>query len=120
MRIALLILSRLLKVVAILLVIITANFLLIHAAPGDPAAVMAGEAGAADEKFLAQLREQFSLDKPLYEQLAIYVGKVMQLDLGYSYRQQMPVAELIFDRLPATLLLTFSAFLISLTAGVAP
>lgn len=119
MRIALLILSRLLKVAAILLVIITANFLLIHAAPGDPAAVMAGEAGAADEKFLAQLREQFSLDKPLYEQLAIYVGKVMQFDLGYSYRQQMPVADLIFDRLPATLLLTFSAFLISLTAGVA-
>jgi peptide/nickel transport system permease protein len=118
MRIALLVVTRSLKVAALLLVIVTANFLLIHAAPGDPAAVMAGEAGAADDKFLLQLRQQFGLDKPLYEQLAIYIGRVVQLDLGWSYRQQMPVADLIFDRLPATLLLTFSAFLFSLIVGV--
>lgn len=111
------ILARLGKSVAILVAIVALNFLLIHAAPGDPAAVMAGEAGASDEKFLAQLRAQFGLDKSLPEQMALYMKGVLTLDLGYSYRQQMPVADLIFSRLPATLLLTFSAFAISLVLG---
>lgn len=108
---------RLVKAAIILIAIVTLNFFLIHAAPGDPAAVMAGEAGAADEIFLQQLKEQFGLDKPLLTQLGIYLGGVVQLDLGFSYRQQMPVADLILDRLPATLLLTITAFVISLVLG---
>ncbi|MEP3040645.1 MAG: ABC transporter permease, partial [Roseibium sp.] len=108
------ILGRLVKAVFILLAILVFNFLLIHAAPGDPAAVMAGEAGAADEKFLADLRARFGLDQPLYMQLWLYIKGAVQLDLGYSFRQQMPVAEMIGDRLPATLLLTGVAFVLSL------
>jgi len=108
---------RLVKAAIILIAIVTLNFFLIHAAPGDPAAVMAGEAGAADDIFLEQLREQFGLDKPLLTQLGLYLGGIIQLDLGFSYRQQMPVADLIFDRLPATLLLTMTAFVISLVLG---
>lgn len=110
--------ARLVKAVFILLAILVLNFMLIHAAPGDPAAVMAGEAGAADEKFLMDLRERFGLDQPFSVQLWTYVKGAIQLDLGYSYRQQMPVAELIWDRLPATLLLTSTAFLISIVVGV--
>ncbi len=113
------ILGRLIKAVFILLAILVFNFLLIHAAPGDPAAVMAGEAGAADEKFLADLRANFGLDQPLYVQLWLYIKGAVQLDLGYSFRQQMPVAEMIGDRLPATLLLTGVAFVLSLVLGVA-
>ncbi len=113
------ILMRLGKAAIILIAILTLNFFLIHAAPGDPAAVMAGEAGAADAKFIAQLREQFGLDKPLLTQLGIYLKGVLQFDLGYSYRQQMPVADLILDRLPATMLLTMTAFVISLVLGTA-
>ncbi|WP_417674944.1 ABC transporter permease [Roseibium sp.] len=109
---------RLVKAAIILIAIVTLNFFLIHAAPGDPAAVMAGEAGAADQIFLDQLKEQFGLDKPLLTQLGIYLSGVVQLDLGFSYRQQMPVADLILDRLPATLLLTITAFVISLLLGV--
>lgn len=118
MRFVVLILDRLAKSIAVLLAIVILNFLLIHAAPGDPAAVMAGEAGAADEVFIAQLRERFGLDKPFLEQMWIYVSDVVQLDLGYSYRQQAPVADLIFERLPATLLLTMTAFAFSLALGV--
>jgi peptide/nickel transport system permease protein len=55
------ILMRLGKAAIVLIAILTLNFFLIHAAPGDPAAVMAGEAGAADAKFIAQLREKFGL-----------------------------------------------------------
>jgi peptide/nickel transport system permease protein len=81
--------------------------------------VMAGEAGAADEKFVTQLREQFGLDRPLYEQLGTYVGKVVQGDLGFSYRQQRPVWDILAERLPATLVLTLTAFILALAAGVA-
>ncbi|MGF1552327.1 MAG: ABC transporter permease [Paracoccaceae bacterium] len=112
------VLARLVKAVFVLLAVLVLNFLLIHAAPGDPAAGMAGEAGAADEKFLADLRARFGLDRPLHVQLWTYLRGAVQLDLGFSYRQQAPVAELIWERLPATLLLTGTAFALSLALGV--
>lgn len=111
--------SRLLKAALTLLAIAILNFFLVHAAPGDPALVLAGEAGAADEKMIAQLRAQFGLDQPFYVQLWSYVANVVTLDLGYSFRQGAPVLDLILERLPATLILTLSAFVISLTLGVA-
>jgi peptide/nickel transport system permease protein len=111
-------LPRLLKMVAVVLAIVVANFLLIHAAPGDPASVIAGQSGAADEKFIEQLRHQFGLDQPLYVQLWLYVKGVLQLDMGFSHRQQRSVASLIFERLPATLLLTGTAFSFAIVLGV--
>ena len=110
--------QRVAKGVIVLLAIIVLNFFLIRLAPGDPAVVMAGEAGASDQLFVAQLREKFGLDRPLPEQLLIYVKGIASLDLGFSFRQQAPVAKLIAERLPATLLLTLSAFAISLLLGV--
>lgn len=110
--------ARLVKAVFILLAILVLNFVLIHAAPGDPAAVMAGEAGASDEKFLQDLRERFGLDQPFGVQLWTYIKGAVQFDLGFSYRRQMPVADLIWERLPATLLLTATAFVISIVFGV--
>jgi peptide/nickel transport system permease protein len=110
--------QRVLKGIVVLLGIIVLNFVLIRMAPGDPATVMAGEAGAADEIFLQQLRKEFGLDKPLHEQLVVYVKNVVTLDLGFSNRQQRPVNDVLLERLPATLLLTGAAFLLSLVAGV--
>ena len=109
---------RLVKAVVVLLAIVVMNFVLIRLAPGDPALVMAGEAGASDEIFVTQLRQKFGLDQPLPSQLLLYVKGIVGLDLGYSFRQQQPVAKLILDRLPATLLLTGTAFAISLALGV--
>ena len=110
--------SRLIKGVLVLVAIAILNFGLIRAAPGDPASVMAGEAGAADETFVQQLRVQFGLDRPMPEQLGRYLLGMAKLDLGYSYRQQRSVASLIGDRLPATLLLTGTAFVVSLGLGI--
>ena len=109
---------RLLKAVAVLVAIVVLNFLLIHAAPGDPASVIAGQSGAADARFMEQLRAQFGLDKPLLVQLWIYLRGVLTLDLGYSHRMSVPVARLVAERLPATLLLTGAAFVFALAAGV--
>ncbi|MGZ5909283.1 MAG: ABC transporter permease [Reyranella sp.] len=110
--------QRVIKMVVMVFAIIVANFLLVHAAPGDPASVIAGEAGAADPQFLAQLRAQFGLDQPLSTQLWIYVSHVAQGDLGVSYRQQRPVLGLILERLSATLLLTGTAFVLAVIGGV--
>lgn len=110
--------SRLAKGLVVLFAIAVFNFFLIRAAPGDPAVVMAGEAGAADQVFLDQLRARFGLDRPIYEQLAIYLKGIATLDLGFSYRQNRSVLELIAERLPATLLLTGTAFAISLGLGI--
>src|SRR3984893_6478033 len=87
-------------------------------ARGDPAVVMAGESGASDEVYVAQLRKEFGLDRPIPEQLAIYVSNIARLDLGYSHRMQRPVLDMIVERLPATLLLTVTAYLFSLLAGI--
>ena len=110
--------QRVIKMAVMVFAIIAANFLLVHAAPGDPASVMAGEAGAADPQFLAQLRTQFGLDQPLSTQLWLYVSHVAHGDLGMSYRQQRPVAGLIAERLSATLLLTGTAFVLAVILGV--
>jgi peptide/nickel transport system permease protein len=110
--------KRLFKSVAILLAIVVMNFLLIRLAPGDPASVIAGEAGAADAQYMAQLREEFGLDKPLTTQLAVYVGGILTFDLGYSYRNKRTVADMVAERLPATLLLTVTAFVLALAGGI--
>lgn len=112
-------LTRIAQGLLALVLIATINFMLVRAAPGDPVAVIAGEAGASDAQFVAQLRAQFGLDQPLGTQLQRYLGHVLQGDLGFSYRQQSPVLSLILERLPATLLLTGSAFVLSLAFGVA-
>ena len=110
--------KRLLKAAFVVVGVVVLNFLLIHLAPGDPATVMAGESGAGDALFLEQLRKQFGLDQPLYVQLWLYLKGVFTLDMGMSYRNNLPVSALILDRLPATLLLSLSAFVFSLVLGV--
>lgn len=98
--------------------VVVFNFFLIRLAPGDPASIMAGEAASSDPAYVEQLRQQFGLDLPLYQQLLVYLKGILHLDLGYSYRNKLPVLDLILDRLPATLLLMGCAFIFSLIVGV--
>lgn len=93
------------------------NFFLLRLAPGDAAQVMAGEAGSATPEYVAALRRQFGLDQPLYVQFLAYLKNVLTLNLGYSFRQGMPVSELIWQRLPATLLLMGAAIAFALGVG---
>ncbi len=112
------VLKRLVQGVAIILAIVVLNFFLLRAAPGDPAMAMAGEAGAADAEYIEQLRKDWGLDRPLLEQLGIYVGGVVTFDFGYSYRFGSPVLDVLLERLPSTLLLTITAFFLALGLGV--
>jgi peptide/nickel transport system permease protein len=110
--------GRLLKALAVVILVVILCFFLIRLAPGDPALVIAGQSGAADEKFVAQLRQQFGLDKSLFEQLVIFLKGFVVLDLGFSHRLQRTVGSLIVERLPATILLTGAAFVIAVFFGV--
>ncbi|WP_447981348.1 ABC transporter permease [Achromobacter kerstersii] len=111
-------LSRIGKALVVVLGVVIINFFLIRLAPGDPAAVLAGQAGAGDAAYVDQLRVAFGLDKPILTQLMLYLKGVVQLDLGFSYRNHVPVLDLIVERLPATFLLMSCAFVFSIVLGV--
>lgn len=109
-------LRRLLLVVPVVASILVLTFVLTYAA-GDPARELAGE--GADQAQIDQTRAYLGLDRPLPEQLATYVGRVLRGDLGTSFVQRQPVLDLIRDRLGPTLLLAGSALVVSTTGGVA-
>lgn len=111
------ILERLVRGLPIILAIVVVNFFLIRLAPGDAAQVIAGEAGAASEEYMAQIRRQFGLDQPLYVQFLSYMRNIVTFDLGYSFRHGREVSSLIFERLGATAILMGAAMFISVTFG---
>ena len=111
--------SRLLQALGLVLAVVVLNFVLVHAAPGDPVETIAGASGGMSPELMAQLRTQYGLDKSLPVQLAVYLGKVAQGDLGYSYFFNLPVTQMIGERLPATLLLVLSSVLLAFFAGTA-
>lgn len=111
--------ARLGRALLMIVGVLVLSFLLIRLAPGDPALLMAGEAGVDDAQYIDSLRHEMGLDQPLARQLLIYLGHTAHLDLGYSYRNQTSVWTLLAERLPATLTLMGSAFLLSSLLGVA-
>lgn len=117
-KIILYVVRRLAQAVPIVIGIVVLNFLLLQLAPGDAVTVLAGEAGGAPPEYVAQLRERFGLDRPVHVQLLLYLKNVLMLDLGYSFRNSMSVAELIFRRLGPTLLLMGTTLIVSILSGV--
>ncbi|HUF38214.1 MAG TPA: ABC transporter permease [Anaerolineales bacterium] len=109
-------LRRVFQIPITLLGIIVFLFLLIHLAPGDPIIALAGEYG--NEAYYSEMRAKFGLDRPVYEQLGVYLLALVRGDLGYSYVIGQPVAAIILSRLPTTLLLMGTAFLISSVSGI--
>jgi peptide/nickel transport system permease protein len=112
-----LIARRLAHAVALLLAVAVLNFSLIHLAPGDVVEAIVGEMGGASEQTIAALRHDYGLDKSFPAQLAVYVKRVATGDLGTSIYLNKPVLELVLDRLPATVLLVFTALVAALVAG---
>ena len=111
------VLQRLALAFGLVLAVLAVNFTLIHAAPGDPAQVIAGEMGGADEAAMASIRKAYGLDQPLLTQFTTYLGKSLQGDLGMSYSLNRPVSELILDRLGPTVLLVLTALFCAMVMG---
>ena len=102
----------------LLLAVLILNFGMMHLAPGDVADTISQSMGGADEEILNQIRADYGLDQPFIVQLGNYIGKVIRFDLGYSFFYNQPVTKLIFQKLPATLLLVLTAQLLALIIGV--
>ena len=109
---------RLLQVLPVVLAIAAMNFLLLQLAPGDAADILAGQMGHASPELVEQMRRDFGLDRPIYKQFFIYLGKLLSLNLGTSNIQQRPVTDLIMERLPATVLLMTTATVVAVALGV--
>jgi peptide/nickel transport system permease protein len=112
------VLRRLLQAVPVVFAILALNFLLLHLAPGDAAQVLAGEAASATPEYMAELRHRFGLDRPVAVQLLLYMKNMLALDLGFSFRYNMPVLQLIVGRLGPTLLLMLTTLVASVLTGI--
>lgn len=108
---------RLVHAIGLLLAVVVLNFFLLQLAPGDPAQTIAGEMGGITEELLAEIRADYGLDQSLLTQLGTYLWRYAAFDFGYSFFFDASVADLIFSRVPATLLLVLSALFLAVTVG---
>ena len=109
--------ARLAQAVAIVAIVATVTFALIHLAPGDPFA-SALDGPTVSPEIRAQWRAMYGLDRPLAEQYVRYVANVARGDLGWSFSQHRPVADALLTAIPNTLVLTGTALLLSFVLGV--
>ena len=109
-------LGRITATIPVLVLISLLVFLLIHAAPGDPAdLLLSDEATPAD---IAEARRRWGLDQPIYVQYLRFLANIASGDLGMSFRYSDPVLDLIRQRLPATIELAIASLLIALVFGI--
>jgi len=113
-----LIVNRLVYAFILLFAVLVLNFTLMHLAPGDVADTISQSMGGADEELLIEIRKDYGLDQPYFQQLATYIGKVLRFDLGHSFFFNEPVSKLVLERIPATLLLVITAQILALLLGV--
>jgi peptide/nickel transport system permease protein len=113
------IVRRVLIALALVFVVTTIIFLVIHIIPGDPAMLLLSGGGVdPSPEAVAALRKRLGLDLPLWTQYVDYVASVLQGDFGTSFQDDYPVGEEIAKRLPRTLELIVAATLISIITGV--
>jgi len=107
---------RLLYTIPVIWLVVSVVFLLIHLVPGDPVQQMLGEGAASAD--IEATRHAYGLDVPIGKQYANYWRGVLHGDLGKSIRLQQPVASLIKDAYPSTLLLTFASLAVALVLAI--
>ena len=107
---------RLIAVIPVLFLVSIILFTIISLLPGDAALGVLGENVNLED--LSRIRTELGLDKPIYERYADWLGKVLQGDLGRALKSRQPVTEIVAQRLPVTLELTFLAMLISTVIAV--
>jgi peptide/nickel transport system permease protein len=111
-------LERVGQYILVLWVALTLNFFLPRIAPGDPVRYLVGNQAEITPEQRAQILSQYGLDRPLIEQYGLYWSGILQGDLGHSVRFGGPVAEILMERLPWTLLLVGSATVLSALIGI--
>jgi peptide/nickel transport system permease protein len=116
------VLGRLLQFVPTLFVVSVVVFLMVRAIPGDPAAAMLGPTAKPEQ--IAALRAEMGLDEPIWTQYLVWIEGVARGNLGRSWINNFPVADLIGQKLPATVALAIGsmvfAVLLAVPMGIVP
>ncbi|WP_062347137.1 ABC transporter permease [Herbidospora yilanensis] len=107
---------RLLRLVAVLLVVSALCFLSLNLLPGDPARAILGESGTPES--VAALQQELGLDVPMGERYITWLGGILQGDFGRSYANRLPVADIILQRAPVTIELILLSQLIALAVAI--
>src|SRR6266511_220487 len=111
-----LLVRRLLQAIPVLFGISIITFVLIYYLPADPARMYAGPSATVET--VARIRHELGLDLPLWEQYGHYMQRVLRGDIGFSYRKQLPVTDLLLSRIPYTLALIFGGVFVELLIGL--
>jgi len=99
-----------------MVVVATVVFLLIHLIPGDPVSVMLGPDATPTQ--IEATRQALGLNRPLWEQLIGFYGRVLTRDLGQSYFLDRPVSRALWERAEPTLVLMLCALVVAVAIGV--
>ena len=110
------ILQRLLALIPLLLIVSLMVFSLVLLIPGDPAFLLAGEDATPEE--VEAIREGMGLNEPVLVRYLLWLGALLQGDLGTSLFSDQPVLDVILERLPVTLSLAFLAIVFSLAMSI--
>ena len=110
------ILRRIFQSIPVLLGVSVITFLLIYYLPADPARMYAGPSATVET--VQRIRHELGLDQSLWIQYTTYIGRALHGDLGFSYRKQIGVTELILSRIPFTFALIFAGIFVELCIGL--
>jgi peptide/nickel transport system permease protein len=110
------IIRRLLAVVPVMTVVAVFVFFLLRFAPGDPAAIIAGDDATMED--IENIRRKLGLDRPVLEQFALWCWRMLQGDLGISIFSNLPVTQLIMQRLEPTVALTVSTLIVAIALAI--
>ena len=109
--------TRLASLILVLLGATVIVFSILHLTPGDPVTLILGSDRVSPER-VQELREELGLDRPLFIQYFLWLSGALRGDLGKSIAQKVSVSELIIERLPNTLKLAISAWLLAIIIGI--
>lgn len=107
---------RVLQAVTVIVIVAILTFLLLHLLPGDPAVIIAGDQASADA--IEAIRRQLGLDRPIWEQLLLWLSHLAHGDFGRSLFLNQSVLSAVAERLPVTLSLTLLSMAITVPAGI--
>jgi peptide/nickel transport system permease protein len=107
--------ARLLQSLIVVLIVTTISFFIVRTAPGDP---FSYDGRGLSEALRNQLREESGFNQPLWKQYVLYINKVAHGNLGWSFKKNRPVADVLADALPRTLLLAGVSLALSFSLGV--
>ncbi len=111
------VIRRLLGAIPLLVGVSVLSFVFMQIAPGGPDALFARNARMSPEQ-IANIRHNMGLDRPMHEQLLVWLGNLLQGDLGISYTQYRPVTTVIWDVFPNTVILITAGLLLSLVVSL--